>query len=425
MSIKKNSFTLTFLFVIILSVFKSDVVTLMYFFTLFCIEIYCLLKKDYKTIILQIFLLIPLLGITKIQVLPLSNIYFSIFGLYVLFFDKKIAHSKKILLCYFSFVFFDLFKYLFFFENITGIVNILTVPAFYLALYSSIVIFKYIAKEKKYDEYCNFFIYGTVLSILYGFITRFLSGGLIFAVVNNSILTRNSGASGDPNYFGLYIGLSIAFLIFENAKNGLRLKNYFLIFVMMFFGLSSSSRMYYIICTLLIILMVMQLLKKLFSKDFTKTIFIIIIGIVVVILLKDYFITNIEYLISRILTEGDITNGRGGLIQEYFAYTTGDFLRTLIGIGIPQYHTRAGIAHYAHNFYVEIFVTQGILGVVILIFGIIFFMLRVKKIRLYNILPFIIFLIGGIGVNYIEIDSFYSLMFLVLLFIKRSDLNEK
>lgn len=425
MSVKKLSFSLTFLFVIVLSILKNDIITLIYFFALFCIEIYCLLKKDYKTIILQVFLMIPLLGITKIKVLPLSNIYFSVFGLFVLFFDKKIAHSKKLLLYYFAFVFFDLIKYLLFFDNITGIINILTVPAFYLAIYSSIVIFVFIAKEKKYDEYCNFFIYGTMLSIMYGFITRLLSGGLLFAIVNDSILTRNSGASGDPNYYGLYIGLSIAFLIFENAKNGLKLRNYIIIFVMMFLGLTSSSRMYYAICALLIVSMIIQLLKKIISKDFIKTLFIVLIGLGVVILLKDYFITNIEYLISRLLTESDITNGRGGLIHEYITYITGNIWRTLIGIGIPQYHARAGIAHYAHNFYIEIFVTQGILGIVILILSIVIFIFKIKKFKLYNILPFLIFLIGGIGVNYIEIDSFYSLMFLLLLFVRRSDLYER
>lgn len=427
MKLKETKFNiiLTTIYILILSIYNNANITYIFFSILFILEFYYLLKRKYKSIICQIILLIPLLGITTINYLPLSNIYSSIFAIYYLLFEKKYAHSKKIIILYFMFIAVDFLKYLLFMNNVTGIVSYFSVPAFYLSVYAGIVCYECISNEKSYINYTNVFVYGTLLSIVYGFITRYRFGNLMYALVNNSILTRNYGASGDPNYFGLYIGISAAILLLNQKNSKYKFFYYIAIFLLLFLGLSSSSRMYYVIVIFLLIVMLFQFLRKLFSKDFKKTIVTITFLFLLIFLLKDYLYSNISYVLYRITTANDISNGRYNLISEYYFFISNDFFKPFFGIGIPQYNVRAGIDHYAHNLYLELFITQGVLEVIFIINIIILYIIKnIKKIDLYGTLPLLVFLIGGFGVNYIEIDSFYILFFLIICCMKRSEFYE-
>ena len=415
-----------FIFILLYSVIKSSYVVYMVFGIIFILEIFYLMRKKYENIISQMIIMIPLMGITSVKSIPLANIYSAIFAIYILCFENKYGHSKRLYI-YLLFILLDVLKYLIYFNNINGVLNILSVPVFYLSIYAGVIVFEYIQNNKnKYTFFLDCFIYGTILSILYGFIVRLLSGGLRFAFINSNVLTRNAGASGDPNYLGLYIGISIAILFIQNIKEKNKISNYLIILILMFMGLTTSSRMYYIIIAYLIVIMLGVLLIKVVDKHGLKIFLIIgIIGILT-FAFRNVISSNFDYLKYRINNETDISNGRFDLGKEYNNYINSSIMRQCIGIGIPQYNIRSGIGAYAHNLYVELYVTQGITGTFIILMCVCRMFFYNKK-GILQLLPCSIVLIGGLGVNFLEVDCFYVLFAILLanLMNWRDKMNEK
>lgn len=414
---------LSVVYVILFSFFHNDYLSYIYFFIIFALEIIALTKKQYKNVIMQILLLIPLQGITVVNNVPMANIYMSFFAIYILLFEKNYAHSRNTLLAYLGFITLDLIKIFIFSDGMNGLIGLLDAFVLYMSIYSGIATYEYIKKDRDRVCYVNSFINGTTLSILYGFVVRLLSDGIMFALMNNSILTRNPGASGDPNYFGLYIGISIALLLLRMIMKGPKVVECVLILVFGLMGMSSSSRMYYAILIFLGIVIVICFTKWLFSKGFVKALLVMIISVLLGFSMRGVLSSNFDYVLTRIANENDITNGRSTLIEQYGGFmNNGDPIKTLIGIGIPEYNIRAGISHYAHNLYVELYVTQGILGIGLIMLIIIFMLFKgMGEFAILGFVPFLVFLIGGFGVSYVEVDSFYALIALILTFIRRSN----
>lgn len=393
---------------------QQTIILYTYIATLFFIEIYYLAKKKYVDVILQSIMMIPLIGILSINGIPFSNLYISILTIYLLLFSKKVNINKNVFFVYILVVLSDILKFIIFNYNISNIIDILSMPVLYLSMLAGILIYKIGQNENKVEEFSYSFVKGTLLSVVYGIITRFLKGGFIYAFVNTNIITRNSGGSGDPNYYGLYICISVAILIvFKIIKDK---KNLPLLAVfLMFTGLSSSSRMYYAIMFFLLFIIAVILIKRLMSKYFIKTLLVIGLLLIISFVFKNYIISNFNYLRER-LEEVDITNGRSDLIVEYTEKISSNILSAILGVGIPKYNIRCNIGHYAHNLYVELYVTQGMIGSMFI--AILFILYAFKNVRQNNIIyliPFLTFCIGGFGVNYIEVDSFYLLLAILIL----------
>lgn len=425
------NFIIELLFVTLYAIFKKKEIIYAFFIIIYFIEIILSYKEKKEKIIEQILLLVPIMGITTINHIPLLNIYISLFLVYTVLFSKKIMIMKKELFIVVFFIVFDIIKYLLNINNISiNTLDVFNIIVFYMCVCSIYVVYIiYVQQKEIINRLAISFIKGTIVTIAYGFITRLISGGLIFALVNKNIMTRNFGASGDPNYYGLYIAISVAiiFTIFIIKKKDL-LKNYILAIVMLFMGLSSSSRMYYILFAIIVVALGISLFNILFSKRYYIGIGLIVIGIVLVFFGKEYIMSNLNFVLERNTYSSDLSNGRTELIQSYMRYFNDSIGRNLFGIGIPKYNARSGISTYAHNFYIEILVTQGFIGTVMII-TIICVYLKKIKIKFRYALPLIIVSIGGLAINIIEVESFYILLsiliFLISYYSNENDNYEK
>lgn len=410
---------LTIMFVILYAITKFDFLVITFFSVIIILELFYLLTGKYDNVFMESVMLVPLMGITKYSGIPFFNIYNVILALYTLIFKRNIKINKKIILLYFVVIMADFVRVLLMNNGLSSLYDYASIPLLYISMLNCIYIYHNIKNYKQLKDYSTHFIIGTLLSIVYGFIVRYINGGLVFALINNSIVTRNSGASGDSNYFGLYILISVSFLImnlFIEKKN--YLKTFFLSIFMIFMGLTSTSRMYYLILTVIILLLAFLLFKSLFSKKWLTAILILSISFLFIFFLRDYINLNLDFLISR-FSDSDLSNGRNAIRNSYISTLKSNPLYEMFGIGIPKYNLRSGVMAYAHNLYIEIFVCNGILGtIIIMLFFLRFIFSHLKFNNLIFGFPLLLIVIAGLSLNFIEVDCFYLLFGLVFAFLK-------
>lgn len=160
-------------------------------------------KRDLDLFYLLIIFLIPNLNLFLFNGIPLINILIVI-SLLWLFFSKKIYLNRRennFFIFIVIFIVYDLIHFLFndyfnIFENIILYLSILSAYFFYI----------YLKKENSMEKYLNYFIYGTMSSLISGLLFM-ISTGKFYNGIN--ITNRNLGNAGDPNYLGLYILISI------------------------------------------------------------------------------------------------------------------------------------------------------------------------------------------------------------------------
>lgn len=423
-SIKNNKLNViwTVLYVLIYAFIGNELIIPIFFAGIIIMEVINLVLKDYDKVFMQSILLIPLMGITKYNGIPFFNIYNAILATYLFFFDKNIKKDKKTFYIYFMIITIDLLRVLIFNNGLSTFYEFVSVPFLYISMLNCIFLYTYINTYQKFKNCSIFFILGTLLSILYGFIKRFLTGGLTFALINNSVVTRNSAAAGDSNYFGLYILISVAFLIaFCVIEKKYYLPNLLLSLFMLFMGLTSTSRMYYIMMAIIVGLIIFILLKGYFSK---KGIILILITIVLMSSLyyaRNLMFKNFEFLMSR-FEEKDLSNGRNAIRNNYLEIMQSNIFSELFGIGIPRYNMRSGLKVFAHNLYLEIFICNGYMGTILLLA--LFFNFLKQHIHLkcpVVYIPLLMVIIAGLSLNFIEVDCFYIIFGLIFACLKFSD----
>ena len=415
---RRLNFIIGLIFIVILGFIQNSTITIGYYMILFILEIIYLIKGKTDVVIEQCVLSIPLLGITVSYGIPLSNIYISILTLYLIFIDKSVNFNRRKIQILLMIIFFDLLRCLIFSALKMSASAIIGVPILYLCILCGFTVFE----GRTYFELKTFminFIEGTILSIIYGFMVRFIEGGFESALVNTSIINRNEGASGDPNYYGLYMCISIAFIILMMfLEKKYSIKRFALIFLMIFMGMSSSSRMFYMIASIEIIILLFFMVSRIFNRDWIKIILIFTILIFTIYYCNDIILKNIEYVFSRLDTNdlSELTNGRNDLVKMYMDFMNNDIFKMLFGFGIAQYNIRSGILAYAHNAYIELYIAVGWIGIMVITTSIIYFFIKslrfknFKHINLILIIPLIIIMLGGMGVNILEVDCFYLLL---------------
>ena len=420
--IKRNKLNifLTFMYTLLYIFVKSEIITLLFFIIIFLLEIIDLLRGRYNKVFFQSILLIPLIGILTFKNIPLFNIYNIIFIIYV-FFIKKIVKIKKITLLFFvTFIIADFIRIIIL-GNSNSFTYIISAPILYMSIFYGIIIYNDIKNYCDLKQYSIAFIVGTLISIFYGFIGRLIAGGIKFAIINNYIFTRNTGAAGDPNYFALYICIMISMLlVFIFHEKKYILLRMVIIVTSIFLGLTSSSRMYYILISILFFIISIVFIKGIFSKNTFKWLIILFIAIIFIYMSRNIILSNIDYLLNR-LGDKDVSNGRFGLVESYIAFMKKNIFIELFGVGIPSYNARCNIIGYAHNLYIELFVCNGIIGTLTILLSFIIFVIKKFNIKkLYFMIPIIIMLVSGLALNFIEVDCFYLLFGIILSYIKIS-----
>jgi len=316
---------------------------------------------------------------------------------------------------------FDFIKY---FINIGeynfSILNIFSVFILYISILYSIFLFFYIKKQKNniYVLCMKSYIIGTYCSIIYGIVFRTLNYGIKYAILSPSAAYRNFGASVDPNYFGFYIAISIAFiLILYLKKEEKLLKCLINIFVYLIVGFSSISRMFLVLCLPIALYFFIIWIKMFFSKKMIYAVTIVFIVCGLIFTFKSYIFNNIDLIINRLKVNSsvDITNGRADLAKDYISLINSSPRYSFFGVGISKYYKRLGIPLYAHNFYVELYVCFGLVGVIL--FCILFFKYLLKNkiyLNIFYFLPLLIMLISGMAISFIEVECIYILASVIM-----------
>ena len=114
-------------------------------------------------------------------------------------------------------------------------------------------------------------------------------------------------------------------------------------------------------------MLIFILIKYAFNRKIFTIIAIILLLFIVLHFTQNILINNLDYVLTRSNTSNisELTNGRSDLIQDYLKYKNNNLFRICFGIGIAQYNVRSGISAYAHTMYLELYVTMGIIGTLI------------------------------------------------------------
>ncbi len=376
-------------------------------------------KRDLDLFYLLIIFLIPNLNLFLFNGIPLINILIAI-SLLWLFFSKKIYLNRRennFFIFIVIFIAYDLIHFLFndyfnIFENIILYLSILSAYFFYI----------YLKKENSMEKYLNYFIYGTMSSLISGLLFMISTGKFSNGI---NITNRNLGNAGDPNYLGLYILISIIFLINQIKENGFSFNKLLIIIFLGIGGFSTSSRSFMLLLIIEILPFIYILFVDFIKKFKLKKILLIGIAIVICVFFLRIFSENIDFIYSRFdnaTNLNELTNGRSDIAMLYLNKLTSSGMRTLFGYGINKYPVNMEIFEYAHNAYIEILVTVGIIGVLSIIFLLIYVISTVKiKIWSIKFLPIIIFCIISFSINIVEVECFY---FLIVIIFKYSSKNK-
>lgn len=371
------------------------------------------IEKSLTMFYSMILFLIPNINLFLYNGIPLINILIAISLIYLfwtnkIYLERKELSFLKIIIC---FIIYDFIHFIF-----NDYYNIMEISILYLCIISAFFFFIYLKRNKYILEKCiSFFLAGTVVS---------LTSGLLYMVINGilssdiSIVNRNIGNAGDPNYLGLYILLSISFLINKIKKQGMTLKSTLIIVFLAIGGFSTSSRTYLIILLIEILVFIFIILKLVINNNKIKNLILIAVGIIIVINLLSIFRNNIDFIFQRFTNSKDInelTNGRSGLNMYYLNVLYKNPFRLCFGFGISKYPINMNIYEYAHNGYIEILVSEGVLGAILILAILIYYGMK-KNNSIFTIrgLPLLVFCGIAIGINIVEVESFYYIIALLL-----------
>lgn len=348
---------------------------------------------------------IPFIGVLRFNGLPLINLILLFSILRVMFPIRIKNHSQRtflIMICFLAV--YDIVHY--FFINLPSISFIIEVIV-YFSIYLTSTISTHVKKAEA-AIYYNAFILGSIGSAIFGLVSKYIKFKTIDSlfVINNTI-DRFSGASEDPNYFAFMLVMSIIFTLYliEENRNKILLK-YFLIVFFTYMGLLTQSRIYIVLILLVYGLRGISILTfKIKLK--ANTVIIICLTLLFISLYSNNIMDILGNVISRFETDSvsDLTSGRNIIFSNYLDYYKSSPLVSLFGIGIIKYNIRSGMYIYAHNLYIELLVSFGIIGL-ILVF--IMFLLFAYKYKISSNGKKVLFvlLVFGITMNVLEVESF-------------------
>ncbi len=242
------------------------------------------------------------------------------------------------------------------------------------------IMFIYLLKENNFD------------------IAKIFSGGYRLGIINST--EENFGANLNPNTIGFLCNLSIVGLAqLLLSKNG-KLIDVAFIVLLIVFGFLTMSRAF-LLCLAIITLICLCMIAVRFNA---KKRWIIIgsvagAGVFAVILVALVFPSAIQTFIKR-FTVGDVSNGRIDLFNFYNKHIFSSAKYALFGIGLQDFGGRISDIYriemnVPHNGIQEIVVAWGIPGLILFGWFIVEMFLQAKKhhkIRLINLLPFIVLL---------------------------------
>lgn len=298
---------------------------------------------------------------------------------------------------------------------------------------------------RNFNEYGNYFIIGFFLSSIVGFVA-FKTGGTIYDLsrsdFNPNIINRFSGLSGDPNSYGMYALLVLAFILMKLEVINEPKKAIFTWLQIISIGyLSILTVSRSLIIGFFIIMLLYIALNYKNKKNIKIYLFLSFFMIIGFLIGNNYgFFDNVFYRF-KFSDLSELTGSRNIIFVEYMkGFMNGDIWQYLFGSGIT------GHAEYyfynikdfnssgefqnpfgTHNTFVELFISFGILGSIIfttLIYRCIYNgNLRYKNLRKFDFLPIFIIIFYFFSLHNLAKYNFYFILLMISMFLKYRNKN--
>ena len=292
-----------------------------------------------------------------------------------------------------------------------------------------------LTEKNTYIDFANAarkFAFGSLLSTIL-FIANYARSLNIFDYLKNA---RLSGYAGDPNYYSLYICLSIAMLLIVEDKH--KIRDYVYVFALIFIVLYTTSKMAVLTLILILLYFFGRLLFNLLSKKskFIRRIAIISVG--VGMFFSNTLVGLIDKAVARFNETGldtsdvsSITSNRNIIQGYYFDELVTNPMVLAFGYGLQYNETEeyVGFKLIAHNTYMDIVMSWGVVGVlmmVVIIWQIILPMNRIRneKLTFNHFVPMIITAFTFLALSCLSASMFWWVICASLLPLKGLQPNE-
>lgn len=228
---------------------------------------------------------------------------------------------------------------------------------------------------------------------------------------------RYSGLMENPNYYTIMLSIVLAIICILIIQGEAKIWEYIYFVVLSVFGFMSVSQSFMITFTVMILLLMIFYAKTNPRYLIRMLVITLIMGFLIY---KSLDASTIETILfrSESVNEFDadmsgITSGRTELWKNYLEYISNDVRTLIFGSGIGA----VGLSYGAsHSYYIDMIYHLGVIGTVIYVlllkelFGIP--MYRKKRVKIYQYLPWMIFLIRAFARNLILSEQ---LVFMMLL----------
>jgi hypothetical protein len=262
-----------------------------------------------------------------------------------------------------------------------------------------------------------------------------LASMAVYILANSSSLSgvfssnsRMAGYGDDPNYYSIYILISISFLFLKMKEKGNQWLDTLLLLALVFIGLLTSSKMFLLCCAMIFVCFFVTTLLEGNRNGVKAILMLCMLGGLAVLLKKD----SVFYLLGKVIkrftvistrkTTGlyALTTGRSRIFANYLHLFTSDLTTFFWGRGLSYNSYLAplfGDTRVAHNTYLDFLLSWGMIGCIL--FAVIFhrFLNSVctfpKKGFVY--MPLLVFLAVMLVLSSLTADMFWYMMLLVLL----------
>ena len=238
----------------------------------------------------------------------------------------------------------------------------------------------------------------------------------------------------DPNYYSIYICVSLCILLQGKKHN---ISHYLLVILLMVIELLTASKMGLLLMIGIMLLNYIGVVLKTsrefqFKKRFLVGLFLIIC--IVSFLYQDLIVQFFDNFINRMklsnLNQIDLnamTSGRTEIQNGYINLIFSDWKVLIIGYGFGYYQTLGifhGIRHLAHNTYLDLVLSWGIIGSIGMIYLFGFYFLKFRKIwecdsHLIRYLPLIVLLLSYTSLSCFSAGMFWWIIAIVILSFKK------
>lgn len=241
---------------------------------------------------------------------------------------------------------------------------------------------------------------------------------------------RFAGIDANPNYYTLLISVCIAelLILFIDGRN--KKIDFVYAGVLTVFGLLTVSQSFIVTLGISLVITCLLIGRRRNKKAPLTILVLICVAIISVSFLGQSVIDTLIFRYENTTSANSLseaTSGRAGLLQFYLNYLGNNFYVFLFGKGIGAGNLYIGASH---NYYIDILYHLGVLGGVLYLsylYDVFFAGLRtVRKPKVYQYLPFAVFLIRAFAINLIAREQLvFVLMLCSAALLDREDQEEE